>query len=116
MAKPATLANLEKNKLIDVQANFVDTFNWIKDFCNNIEAKKPLKLDLTNDSHPIIKLTDDIGALDKVICVDKDGEKTENKERITQLTFKSGEDSNLSFRLEENLSGNVDIVVDVYYK
>ena len=55
MGKPAALAHLEKNKLIDVQPNFVDTFNWLKDFCNNIEAKEPLEIDLTTDVKPIIK-------------------------------------------------------------
>ena len=112
MAKPAVLAQLEKNKLIDVQENFVDTFNWIKDWINNLEAKEPLKLDQTNDSKPILKFE----ALDKIQCIDKYGDITETKSPIKTLVLKSGEDSNLSFKVNQDLSGNTTIYVDVYYK
>lgn len=110
MAKPAVLAQLEKNKLIDVQENFVDTFNWIKDWINNIEVRDPLELDLTNDTKPILKSNT------KIQCIDKQGNITETKSPIKTLTFKSGEDSNLSFKVGQDLSGNTTIFVDVYYK
>ena len=112
MAKPAVLAQLEKNKLIDVQENFVDTFNWIKDWVNNIEVRDPLELDLTNDTKPILKLE----AIDKIQCIDKDGSITETKSPIKTLVLKSGDDSNLSFKVSQDLSGNTTIFVDVYYK
>ena len=32
--KPQTLCELAKDKLISTFQGFVETFNWIKDFCN----------------------------------------------------------------------------------
>lgn len=40
MAKPAILCKLEKKKLIDTQEGFVDTFNWMVDYINNLKGDK----------------------------------------------------------------------------
>lgn len=59
-AKPAQLCRLKKGQLIDVQEGFVDTFNWMVDFINNLKCDKDtgLKIDTTISDKPVIKLAD----------------------------------------------------------
>ena len=56
-ARPAILCKLKKGQLIDVQEGFVDTFNWMVDFINNLKCSKDtgLKLDVTISDKPEIK-------------------------------------------------------------
>lgn len=56
-AKPAILCKLKKGQLIDVQDGFVDTFNWMVDFINNLKCSKDtgLTLDTTISDKPEIK-------------------------------------------------------------
>ena len=37
-SRPMVLCKLEKGKLIDSQDNFVDTFNWMVDYINNLRG------------------------------------------------------------------------------
>ena len=67
--KPGELCHLEKEKLIDVQENFVDTFNWLVDFCDNLkgdadedggakaETKKHITVDTTLSDQPVIRFS-----------------------------------------------------------
>lgn len=62
MARPQVLCKLEKGKVIDAQSGFVDTFNWMVDFINNligegeeIAGKSDLRVDRTVDDHPVIR-------------------------------------------------------------
>ena len=58
--RPGTLCKLEKGKLIDSQQGFVDTFNWMVDFINNLrgdgdgDAGKSIRLDRSVSDHPVI--------------------------------------------------------------
>ncbi len=56
-AKPPILCKLKKGQLIDVQEGFVDTFNWMVDYINNLKcsADTGLKLDTTISDKPEIK-------------------------------------------------------------
>lgn len=61
--RPAILCKLKKGKLIDADDNkgFVDTFNWMVDFINNIcgdgdnGGNGPITVDKTIDDRPVIK-------------------------------------------------------------
>ena len=61
--RPAILCKLKKGVLIDANPGFVDTFNWMVDFINNIcgdgdlDKGKPITVDKTIDDHPVIRGT-----------------------------------------------------------
>ena len=55
-AKPAQVCILEKDKLIDAQKGFVDTFNWVASFCANLEGKDGITVDKAVSDHPVVKL------------------------------------------------------------
>lgn len=63
MAKPGFLCRLKKGEIIDAQQGFVDTFNWLVDFCSNLKgdgdrnAKRHITLDRSVDDHPVIKFS-----------------------------------------------------------
>lgn len=58
-AKPAQVCILEKDKLIDAQKGFVDTFNWVASFCENLEGKDGVTVDKAVSDHPVVKLDDE---------------------------------------------------------
>ena len=61
--RPPILCKLKKGKLIDADDNkgFVDTFNWMVDFINNLcgdgdlDKGKLITLDRTIDDRPVIR-------------------------------------------------------------
>ena len=59
--RPAILCKLQKGVLLDANPGFVDTFNWMVDFINNIcgdgdnGGTGPITVDKTIDDHPVIK-------------------------------------------------------------
>lgn len=61
MARPANVTRLIKGKLIDVQEGFVDTFNYLVDFVENLRGEgeedkgKTLKVDRTIPDTPVIR-------------------------------------------------------------
>lgn len=61
MARPANVTRLVKGKLIDVQDGFVDTFNYLVDFCENLigegeeDVGKTLHVDRTMPDAPVIR-------------------------------------------------------------
>ena len=61
--RPPVLCKLQKGVLLDANEGFVDTFNWMVDFINNLcgdgdlDATKAIKVDKTIDDHPVITST-----------------------------------------------------------
>lgn len=59
--KPAIATKLKKGKLLDVQQGFVDTFNWLVDFCSNLKGegelgtKKGVVVDRKISDRPVIR-------------------------------------------------------------
>lgn len=54
--KPAVLCKLQKDQLIDTQKGFVDTFNWLVDFCSNLQGDGNIEVDTQKSDKPKIKL------------------------------------------------------------
>lgn len=124
--KPANLCTLETGKLIDSQKNFVATFNWLKDFCNNMKGSdgKDGGLGITVDSsvndHPVIKLTGEIpkaksSSASTVTFVGTDGA-TYAECTTGRVTFASDEDSSVTVTPSADGAGNVTLTLVVYAK
>ena len=54
--RPPFLCELDKNKLIDTQVGFVDTFNYAVRAIDNLEGGKNCTVDWTTPDHPIINV------------------------------------------------------------
>ena len=78
-AKPDKVCVLEKDKLIDGQQGFVDTFNWLVSFCSNLKGEKGITVDTKVSDHPVVKRSDAA-----------DGESEDDG--TDKLTFKSATD------------------------
>ena len=129
--KPAQLCHLERGKMIDTQENFVDTFNWIVDFINNLKGDgeedntKHIKVDTKTSDHPVIRydplsadvLSSQFTGFD-VQCVDKDGQTT-NFKAMNGIVFQTNTDSKNSYVVEDGnslgLSGYAVIKQSTYY-
>lgn len=133
-SRPANLCNLETGKLIDTQKNFVATFNWLKDFCNNLKGsgggkdndengeggELGIKVDTSVSDHPVIKLTGSVpkanaGGSSTVTFVGTDGA-TYAECTTGRVTFASAEDSNVVVTPSADEDGNVTLTIGVYYK
>ena len=124
-AKPGKLCELREGKIIDAQRGFVATFNWMKDFCNNLagdanlaaeEGAAGIKVDTSVSDHPVIRLVgeqQDSGAAE-VTVVGTDG--TEAVCTTGRITFASAEDSNVVVVPSADSAGNVTVKIGVYYK
>lgn len=61
MARPATLCRLKKGTFIDDNLGFVETFNYLVDFIDNLKGDgdldvgRPVKLDRSKDDRPVIR-------------------------------------------------------------
>lgn len=59
--RPAILCKLKKGKALAAHQGFVDTFNWLVDFCSNlkgdgdVDRNKAITVDKTIDDRPVIK-------------------------------------------------------------
>lgn len=102
-ARPQVLCKLEKGKVIDAQSGFVDTFNWMVDFINNLRGEgeeiagnSDLRVDRTVDDHPVIRG----GAKSS-------GSQHQDKQLVC------GPDSNVVF--SQSALGSDTLKVDVYY-
>lgn len=130
-AKPNCLCNLESGKLLDVQKNFVATFNWLKDFCSNLKGQAGvcdengdeglgITLDSSVSDHPVIKLTGTVpkaeasGATTLTLV----GSNSTNEVvcKTGKITFTSADDSNVVITPTADNDGNVTIKIGVYYK
>lgn len=54
--RPNLLCELEKGKLVDTQAGFVDTFNFAVAAIDNLEGGKNCTVDWTLPDHPVINV------------------------------------------------------------
>ena len=113
--RPAFLCKLQKGTLIDANPGFVDTFNWLVDFVNNLcgdgdlDKSKAVTLDRSKDDHPVIRL--DGGAGGKISVTDTDGNTVEG----TSLVFASESDSNVKVSAAVDSQGQITLTVGVYY-
>ena len=117
MGRPARLCKLAKGKLIDAQDGFVETFNWMVDYINNLRGDED-KIKLTNPTgtNPVIRLqktTDNPGGESSfdVRCVDSEGNETTTTVE-GELVLMAGADTNVVFTADD---GGV-VKLDVYYK
>lgn len=104
MARPAILCKLKKGEMIDTQQGFVDTFNWMVDYINNLRGDDTaIEIDNAIGTTPVIKFIGEEGggggSFD-VKCVDSDGNETTTTVDGT-LTLKAGDDTNVSFVTDE---------------
>lgn len=123
-ARPMVLCKLEKGKLIDTQENFVDTFNWMVDYINNLRGDDT-KIEITNPTtnNPVIRSlvvgdeasggSDFNGIIIKGI--DTDAGETEGN-AISSITFTTGDDSRESFVVTDDGEGNITVKLDTYWK
>lgn len=107
MERPATLCHLKKDQLIDTQENFVDTFNWMVDFINNLKGDgdddkdKKIKVDKSTSDHPIIKFSDtDLSSSSSIRVEGNDGSFLDNVRAI-------------KFVGEDDLSANPNLWVNI---
>lgn len=113
--RPAFLCKLQKGTLIDANPGFVDTFNWLVDFVNNLcgdgdlDKSKAVTLDRSKDDHPVIRL--DGGAGGKISVTDTDGNTVEG----TSLVFASESDSNVKVSAAVDSQGQITLTIGVYY-
>jgi len=113
MARPGILCKLKKDESIYNQEGFVDTFNWMVDYINNLKGDtENIEVSNPTGSNPEIRFVGDggSGSFD-VNCIDSDGNTTTVTVDGT-LTLQAGEDTNVSFVAEDN--GVVKL--DVRYK
>lgn len=54
--RPPFLCELDKDKLIDTQVGFVDTFNWAVQAIDNLEGGKNCTIDWSLPDHPVINV------------------------------------------------------------
>lgn len=130
-AKPDTLCNLKAGELLDVQKNFVATFNWLKDFCSNLKGQAGVRdengdeglgiaVDSSVSDHPVIKLTGTVpkaeasGAATLTLVGNSSANEVVCK--TGKITFASASDSNVVITPSADSEGNVTITIGVYYK
>lgn len=117
-ARPNRLCNLETGKLIDSHKGFVDTFNWLKDYINNLRGDdNMIEVDTSASDHPIIKFIgkDQQGSQPEENTIDIYG--TDGNKAICKgvMKFIAGNDSNVKIIATNNDDGEVELKVDVFY-
>lgn len=89
--QPANPCRLKKGEMIDSQRGFVDTFNWLVDFCRNLQGDKDrnpvggvVTVDRTVSDFPIVKadVQGGEGGLAKVV-----GSDSSSVSDVETLTF-----------------------------
>lgn len=113
MQKPGTLCYLKKDMMIDAQENFVDTFNWMVDYINNLKGEKGIKVDTTISDHPKIKLDDDIN--DITVDIKDTDKNTVTFEAGDKIEFQQPEDSNVKVKVKKD-GQKIIIKIGAYYK
>ena len=76
--KPAILCKLTKGTIIDANPGFVETFNWLVDFCNNLQGDgdrnkaRKITLDKSDPDHPVVRFNGAASAVaaDQFVVVD----------------------------------------------
>jgi len=88
--RPGTLCKLKKGTIIDAQDGFVDTFNWMVDFINNLKGDGIITIDTKTSDKPVIKLN--------------------------SVPLVSGDDTNVVIRKVKSGKNKDKYSIDVYYK
>lgn len=117
MARPAILCKLQKGRLIDAQPNFVETFNWMVDFINNLRGEGELNaeastlvVDRTDPSAPVIR-GGGKGEGGELTVVGTD----DSRATGSQIVFRSADDANLAVTVAPGSDGVVTATVGAYY-
>lgn len=58
--KPGILCKLYHGRAIAAFKGFVDTFNWLVDFCNNLKGADGIKIDTKDPDHPVIRIDKEV--------------------------------------------------------
>ena len=56
--RPPALCHLQRGKLIDTQANFTDTFNWLVASMSNLQGGTNCRVEWTASDTPVINVND----------------------------------------------------------
>jgi len=117
--RPGTVCKLERGKLIDSQRGFVDTFNWLVDFCSNLNGDgERIEVDKSMTDAPVVRLVEEDeeepSGGGTVTVVGTDGS-TATAE-AGKITFASAEDSSVTATVAADGEGNVTVTLGVHYK
>lgn len=116
MARPAILCKLQKGTLIDAQPHFVDTFNWMVDFINNLKGEGEIKpnestlvVDRTDSAAPVIRGGGKGGG--ELAVTGTDGSSVTG----TKIRFETASDANVKVSVAAGSGGEIVATVGVYY-
>ena len=122
MARPAILCHLQKGKMIDAQVGFVDTFNWMVDYINNLRGDED-NIEIRNPTgiNPVVQFVGEIpeaegggGSVD-LTTVDVESGAETTVEGVKTLRIESGTGSHITFYLTDDGEGNATLTVGVQY-
>lgn len=122
MARPAILCHLQKGKMIDAQDGFVDTFNWMVDYINNLRGDEDnITVDNPIGTNPVVRFIGEIpeaegggGSVD-LTTVDVESGAETTVEGVKTLRIESGTGSHITFYLTDDGEGNATLTVGVQY-
>lgn len=114
MARPGILCHLKKGQMIDTQVGFVDTFNWMVDYINNLRGDGN-NIDIENPvgTNPVVRFVGEIpegGGGGKITVKIGDDEYTD----IDTLKFETADDSEVTFAGEQT-DNELTIKIGVHY-
>ena len=121
MARPAILCHLQKGKMIDAQVGFVDTFNWMVDYINNLRGDKD-NIEIRNPTgiNPVVQFVGEIpegggggGSLD-VTTIDVESGTPTTLSAVSNLTIQSADDSHVTLALSSENDINT-LTIGVHY-
>ena len=122
MARPAILCHLKKGQMIDTQVGFVDTFNWMVDYINNLRGDGS-NIDIENPvgTNPVVRFIGEIpegegggGSVD-LTAVDVESGAETTVEGVKTLRLESGVGSHVTLNLTDDGEGNATLVIGVQY-
>ena len=120
MGRPARLCKLAKGKLIDSQNGFVDTFNWLVDYVNNLCGDNE-DIELTNPtgSNPVVRFKGGKGGPGagsgiKLAVVDVESGSPTELSGVSDLTIESASDSCVTLALADD-NGSATLTIGVHY-
>ena len=126
--QPRKLCKLQKGKALGAFDTFVDTFNWMVDFCTNLigegeettepdesgKSKSSLRVDRSVSDRPVIRGGGGGDEGGSVTITGTDGTQVED---VKSITFMSGYDSNVKVSVSSGEeAGSAVVKIDVYYK
>lgn len=121
MGRPARLCKLVKGKVIDAQDGFVETFNWMVDYINNLCGDNE-NIELTNPtgSSPVVRFKGGKGGSGgssggiNLAVVDVESGSPTDLSGVSDLTIESASDSYVTLALADN-NGSATLTIGVHY-